>query len=103
MSEWKCSYKACECNNDAEKSECDLAYKTKKMNKKEAFKYWGTMNGWNDEVFAQFRIAQEIHRKDQEENPDDHEYAPRNIQQSSRGYNKSQCKCGFGYYVDSSG
>tara|TARA_R110000744_G_scaffold186367_1_gene305783 strand:+ start:995 stop:1279 length:285 start_codon:yes stop_codon:yes gene_type:complete len=36
MSEWKCSYgKACECNNDAEKSECDLAYKTKKMSKEE--------------------------------------------------------------------
>ena len=29
MNEWKCSYgKACECNSDVEKSECDLAYKT---------------------------------------------------------------------------
>ena len=36
MSKWKCSYgKACECNNDSEKSECDLAYKTKKMKAKE--------------------------------------------------------------------
>ena len=30
MSRWKCSYgKSCECNSDLEKSECDLAYKTK--------------------------------------------------------------------------
>ena len=35
MNEWKCSYKACECSSDAEKSECDLAYKTKKMSEEE--------------------------------------------------------------------
>lgn len=35
MSEWKCSYKACECSSDAEKSECDLSYKTNKMSEEE--------------------------------------------------------------------
>jgi len=73
------------------------------MKKKEAFKYWGTMNGWNKETSAQFRIAQQVHIKDREENPDNHMYAPKNIEQSSRGYNDNRCKCGFGYYVDSSG
>ena len=73
------------------------------MNKKEAFKYWGTMNGWDDETYDQFRVAQQIHIKDREDNPADHEYAPIDRQQSSRGYNKSVCKCGFGCYVDSSG
>ena len=73
------------------------------MKKKEAFKYWGTMNGWNKETHEQFRVAQQIHIKDRGDNPSDHEYAPRNIQQESRGYNDSRCKCGFGYYVDSSG
>ena len=35
QSEWKCSYgKSCECNSDVEKSECDLAYKTKMSDKK---------------------------------------------------------------------
>ncbi len=70
---------------------------------KEAFKYWGTMNGWDDETSKQFRIAQKLHDEDKEQNPDDHQYAPTDRQQSSRGYNKTQCKCGFGYYVDSSG
>ena len=43
MSEWKCSYKACECSSDAEKSECDLAYKTKKM-KRYQVKRWDKRN-----------------------------------------------------------
>jgi len=72
------------------------------MEKKEAFKYWGTMNSWSDEESAQFRIAESIHYKDRDENPDEHRYAPTNYQQSSRGYNDSRCKCGFGYFVDSS-
>ena len=73
------------------------------MTKTEAFKYWGTMNGWNKETSEQFEIARAMHKKDKEENPNSHKYAPTDYQQSSRGYNTSRCKCGFGYYVDSSG
>ena len=36
MSRWKCSYgKSCECKNELEKSECDLAYIAKKMTKEQ--------------------------------------------------------------------
>ena len=73
------------------------------MTKKEAFKYWGTMNGWDEETSKQFRIAEALHQDDVQANPEEHQYAPTNYQQSSRGYNESRCKCGFGYYVDSSG
>ena len=73
------------------------------MTKKEAFKYWGTVNGFSDEKYEQFAKAQEIHLLDRAENPEAHQYAPKNYQQSSRGYNENRCKCGFGYYVDSSG
>ena len=41
MSEWKCSYKSCECISDAEKSECDLAYKINKMKDKDVhYEFW---------------------------------------------------------------
>jgi len=73
------------------------------MTKKEAFKYWGTLNGFSDEKYKAFREAQNVHAKDRDENPDKHQYAPRDMQQEVRGYSTNHCKCGFGYYVDSSG
>jgi hypothetical protein len=73
------------------------------MTKEEAFVYWGTANGWSKEKGEQFKIAEAIHKKDMEENPDDHRFAPGDRQKESRGYTTSRCKCGFGWYVDSSG
>ena len=72
------------------------------MTKEEAFKNWGTLNGFSDEKLVQYRIAENIHAQDVEENPEAHRYAPTNYQQSSRGYSDSSCKCGFRIYVDSS-
>jgi hypothetical protein len=75
----------------------------KKVTKKEAFKYWGTLNGFSDEKYQEFRKAQLLHMEDRDKNPDAHQYAPTDYQQTSRGYTENRCKCGFGYYVDSSG
>jgi hypothetical protein len=73
------------------------------MTKKEAFKYWGTLNGFSDEEYKEFTKAQVLHAQDRVDNPEAHQSAPKDYQASSRGYNTHQCKCGFGYYVDSSG
>ena len=72
------------------------------MNKKEAFKNWSTMNGWNDETSGQFRIAHKVHDTDMKDNPDDHEWAPDNTRFGSC-WTYTRCKCGFAYDVDSSG
>ena len=71
------------------------------MTKEEAFKHWGTMNGWGQKTSREFKEADELHKKDMEENPDDHEYAPPNPERY-RGWRKTRCKCGFGHNVDSS-
>jgi hypothetical protein len=57
MSEWKCSYKACECNSDAEKYECDLAYKTNKMSKDQLSKLLKQEKEWTAMFDSDVRVG----------------------------------------------
>ncbi len=71
------------------------------MTKEEAFIQWGTRNGHSKLTSDQFDMAQKIHDKDKEENPQDHEWGPKNGREH-RGWATPHCKCGFAYSVDSS-
>lgn len=68
------------------------------MTEKEAFRYWGLVNGWSEETHKKFPEAEKMHKEAMALHPELHQMV--NID-TPRGWHDYKCSCGFHWGYDS--